>query len=500
MIDFAHVAGRAFVDALSRDEQKQMGQFMTPPAIATYMARRLVAGFQATTIRVLEPAAGAGILAAAVIHEILASEIQPDRIELYLFELDGRLIPVLEDLCRNMQIECRNKGVELDWQVSQGDFLLSELALRGQTIDGLFVISNPPYFKINKDDPRSAAHSYAVYGQPNIYGLFMAACARLVGPNGKWCFITPRSWMNGSYFGAMRRVMFRHLHIDALHTFESRTDHFEDDTILQEAVITWATGRIEYDPTLEVLITRSQGVGDLENAQIQAMPLARLIADDEHQMVALPRNGGADPFDTWTATLDSYGFKVSTGPVVPFRSKERICETASENTVPLLWMQHVSPSGISWPIQKKREHICADAGAAWTLVRNMPMVIMRRFSPTESDRRVVAAPYIGDLPAPVLGLENHLNYIAKITGEMTVAEAKGLSAFLNSALVESHFRALAGSTQVNATELRKLPLPPIETIRAIGNAIPDRPTIAQIDTTVNQILGIDQPAQTQAAG
>ena len=257
-----------------------LGQFMTPPAIATFMARRLVAALDQPQVRVLEPAAGAGILAAAVIEELLAKDERPDLIDLLICELDPRLLPTLEALGNRIRKACESAGVELRFHIQPGDFLLSEIALSGQAIDGLVIISNPPYFKLTKDDPRAVAHAYAVYGQPNIYGLFMAACARLVGVGGKWCFITPRSWMNGSYFAAVRRMIFLHLRPDSIHAFESRKEHFEVDSVLQEAIITWATGRVDIEPLLQVLVTRSQGIGDLHDGHVQALAMGRLIGDD----------------------------------------------------------------------------------------------------------------------------------------------------------------------------------------------------------------------------
>jgi adenine-specific DNA-methyltransferase len=54
---------------------------------------------------------------------------------------------------------------------------------------------------------------------------------------------------------------------------------------------------------------------------------------------------------------------------------------------------------------------------------------------------------------------------------MTMDEAVGLSALLNSGLTDRYFRISNGNTQVNATELRALPLPPMTVIRAIGEVL-----------------------------
>jgi len=498
LVEHAHRAGRSFTESLSRADQKTLGQFMTPPAIATFMARRLVAGFHANHVRVLEPAAGAGILAAAVVEELLAKPERPDRIELFMFEYDERLLPTLNELVQKMATACAEVNVFLDCKVEHGDFLLSELALSGQPIEGLLTISNPPFFKLNKTtDQRAALHAYAVYGQPNIYGLFMAACARLTPANGRWCFITPRSWMNGNYFQATRHTVFRHLTVESLHAFESRKEGFEEDAVLQETVIAWASGRSAAEPGLSITLTTSHGATDLDSSEVRALPMERVVGTDEHAMVSLPA-ADADPFEGWVETPASLGLKVSTGPVVAFRAAAYVREHAGSGTVPLLWLQHVGQQRVSWPVQKKREHIRATPESAWMLVKNEPMILMRRFSPKEDARRVTCSAYTGKLPGAVIGLENHLNYIYRPGGRMTVEEAKGLSGFLASKLVDDHFRALAGSTQVNATELRKLPLPPLETIEEIGRRLPDCPTLAEIDAVVEMALGFTHASESAA--
>lgn len=503
LIDIANAAGRAFTATLTRDEQRAMGQFMTPPAVATFMAQRLVANATLPTAKVLEPAAGGGILAAAVVESLLSKPEteRPRRIELLMYELEPRLIPGLEALCEQMRLACEHSDVEFDCLIRNEDFLLSDLALLAEPLPGLMTIANPPFLKLNKaTDRRAALHAYAVHGQPNIYALFMAATARITPADGGWCFITPRSWMAGAYFKAARRTLLQHLTIDRLHAFESRTEGFEEDSVLQETVISWGNGRALIEAGTNILVTRSQGAGDLATAGIQALPVERVVGTDEHAMFSLPTDD-ADPFDGWTATLKTYGLEVSTGPVVAFRAKEHIREFGDALTVPLLWLQHVKQQQIQWPAQKKREHIVASAESAWMLVPNGPMVVMRRFSPKEDERRVTCAAYLGHLPGAAIGLENHLNYIYRKGGTMTPSEARGISAFLASRVVDDHFRALAGSTQINATELRKLPLPPLGVLVQIGERVGDNPTLATIDQVVNEALAAPAEQQeTQAGG
>ena len=47
----------------------------------------------------------------------------------------------------------------------------------------------------------------------------------------------------------------------------------------------------------------------------------------------------------------------------------------------------------------------------------------------------------------------------------------GICALLNSSLFDSYFRIFNGNVNVSATELREIPLPPLEAIKEIGNSI-----------------------------
>jgi N-6 DNA Methylase len=54
---------------------------------------------------------------------------------------------------------------------------------------------------------------------------------------------------------------------------------------------------------------------------------------------------------------------------------------------------------------------------------------------------------------------------------LSYEEAIGLASFLNSSLVDRYFRIISGNTQVSATELKKLPLPPWKQIIRIGEQV-----------------------------
>lgn len=444
-------------------------------------------------MRVLDPAAGSGVLAAALVEALLAVERPPRRIELLLCELDARMHPLLAACAAELDSLCSRQGVEFDSRIVHGDFLLSPIALAQDALVDA-VIANPPYFKLGRRDPRCLAHPQAVYGQPNIYALFMAVCARLLRAGGAFGFITPRSWANGLYFRAARAQLRASLALDALHLFDSRQAHFESDSVLQEALITWGTaGRAQGD----IRLSSSHGAHDLGKAETLLHPAHAVLGPAPESPIVLPvSTTQASP---WRWRLADLGLKVVTGPVVGFRASQHLRSCASSSTVPLLWMQHVRRMAIEWPRGHRAEHMERNAASAWMLLPNEPCVVLRRFSPKEDVRRICAAAYVGDLATAAIGYENHLNVIRGTEQALSPGAALGLAAYLNSSIVDAHLRERLGSTQVNAIELRELPLPDLATLQALGESLPSQPALDDIDAAVRGACDCAATQQAQAA-
>jgi adenine-specific DNA-methyltransferase len=122
-------------------------------------------------------------------------------------------------------------------------------------------------------------------------------------------------------------------------------------------------------------------------------------------------------------------------------------------------------------------------------------VLLKRFSSKEERRRLVAGIVeTRDSYSPFLGLENHLNYICRPNGELSKNEALGLAAFFNSGVIDRYFRALSGNTQVNAAEIRAMPMPPLEALRNVGKALADNNEKSGpvVERTIGDILGLSK--------
>jgi adenine-specific DNA-methyltransferase len=178
--------------------------------------------------------------------------------------------------------------------------------------------------------------------------------------------------------------------------------------------------------------------------------------------------------DGLPATLGSLGITVSTGRVVDFRLKDALRMTPEKGTVPLLYPCHFNGGTVHWPrldARKPNAILNNEETRPW-LVQSGVYLLTKRFTAKEERRRLVACLFDPkDVDSEWLGFENHLNYFHAGGKGLDRNLAGGLFAFLNSTVVDQYFRRFSGHTQVNATDLRKLPYPDRDTLRAMGSEL-----------------------------
>lgn len=466
----------------SEESKKELGQYFTSATIAAFMAELVEVPRGRRPVRVLDPGAGTGILGIALAERLVERH---HRVHLVAVEIDERASAHLE---RSLALARALLGDRFTFEILRADFLdLGTPTLGVASIDPFDVaIGNPPYFKVSPSDTRGG-------DAPNIYARFMEVTARLLARGGQMCFIVPRSFASGLYFKRFRQRFHGVMRLERAHVFESRRAAFDVDGVLQENLI--LSYRKAPDDHGDVIVSSSAGADDLAARTEHVVSRDHILsASDPNAALFLPLDAAdlrtMDLFRSFRHVLAHHGLEVSTGPVVPFRAEhELIREPRRIPTVPMLWMQHVRPEGVVWPLGaefRKPEHIRASASTK-LLVPNSTYVLMRRFSAKEEARRLVAAVlHAGQLPGDSIGLENHLNFIHRPGGRLDGDEAVGLSMLLGSRLFDSYFRISSGNTQVSATELRALPLPPPEVLRRLARRAEGRPR----DTTDSLVEGV----------
>src|SRR5579883_309938 len=478
--------------------RKEQGHFGTAPAIADFMAGMFTEIPQAPC-RVLDPGAGVGTLSAALCQRVLQQRT-PCRLAFDLWENNPHLEVHLHSTMETCRKVLKDAGHEMAFRIQIGDFVLEHAQpppLFAKSPAALFdlVIMNPPYFKVRKDSKIAQAMGQIVYGQPNIYAFFMAIAADLLRDGGEMVAITPRSYFNGPYFKRFRKWFFDRMAIRRIHIFESRTQAFQEDEVLQENVILMA----EKATDLQQVVLSSSTGRDFQKVARQTLPYGKVIEQSSGERFIRVATSGFEQriieiVDNLPHRFRELPFRISTGPVVTFRSTEFLRRERLDNTAPLFWMHNILPFEMRFPRKHgKPSHILICDDSNRLLLPAKRYVLLKRFTAKEEPRRLVAGILEAqDSYAPFVGLENHLNYICEPSGELSKAEALGLAALFNSILVDRYFRAISGNTQVNAAEIRAMPVPCLETIRKLGLVVEknnDR-TPVTVERIVGEVLGI----------
>lgn len=481
---YAERVGKVYAEASIQKDKRHKGQFFTPLAISEFMGG-LATPSGKKNIYVLDPGCGLAILSCTLIEHLVEAG-KSEHISLALYETDKKVVPLTEDVLSYLKVWCQERDVNLDYQLNESDFVLEKC----ECLDGAdtifgdmfdterfdFIISNPPYFKVAKDDIHTRSCASIVDGQTNIYALFMAICAKMLAEGGQMIFITPRSFASGRYFQSFRDFLFQHVSIDLIHLFNTRKDTFAKDEVLQELVI---MRMVPVGNSERIIVSYSQGISDLDHPYQKEYAATEIVdVSSDEKVVYLPVDGHDEAilslFRSWDGNMEKYGIKISTGPVVAFRAYDFIVNKPSDDTVPLYWLHNVVKMLCDHPVQKKDkgQYIKVTPETKTALLPNKNYVLLRRFSSKDDSSRLVAAPYFGNMAQyEFVGIENKLNYIYRPKGHLRRDEVMGITALLDSEMFDAWFRTFNGNINVSATELRMMPLPPIETIREIGKKI-----------------------------
>ncbi len=507
LVGYAGRLSGLYSKTLDTRTRKLKGQFFTPGQVGRFMAGLFQ--INGGAIRLLDPGAGTGMLTAAFCERLLGND-ESVNLTVDAYENDPGILSLLEKTLDSCKAELEKKGHKVAYNIYEQDFILHNQGCL--TKSGLFweseeqvfydfAISNPPYYKLNKDSPQSTAMSELISGQPNIYVLFMALSASMVKPEGEMVFITPRSFCSGLYYKRFREWFLRNVRMSNIHIFESRKEIFNKDGVLQENIIVKATKRKSTKgDSLVISLSKNRNLANIERIEVKSAEV--IFQRNGETFIRIPTSSldldVVGIIDGWPNTLRDFGFEISTGPVIPFRATEYLLpeSTGSRESAPLLWMHNMRDMRVVWPLRRNRKEsairVCDGSRSLLLPIRNY--VLLKRFSSKEQKRRLYASVLLeSELCHEVVGIENHVNYIHKPGGNLSVEEAFGIAAILNTAIVDNFFRSLNGNTQVSATEIRSLPFPAIEEIKRIGKrAYKSRADAAGLDadSIVAEVLGI----------
>lgn len=459
---------------LDPKNKSKLGQFMTPSIIANYMASLFPKS--AKKVKLLDCGAGIGSLSISAVNALKNISLVD------LWEID----PIMRG-----QLRTNMEALQVPFFIHGQDFIFDAVKniTSGTGERYTHAIINPPYKKISSSSDHRTELRKVGIETVNLYTAFLALSILLLDKGGQVVAIIPRSFCNGPYYKPFRALMLKQCSIDHIHVFESRNKAFQDDDVLQENIIIKLTkGKRQGD----VEISRSN---DHEFTDYKSKPVSFndvIKANDAELFIHVPIDGQPQVENNplFAVPLSEIGLGVSTGPVVSHRMKEFLEQEPTLGSVPLLYPHHFVDRQFEHPKKHKKPNAIriAPESQKWLMPNNGFYVIVRRFSAKEEKRRVVA--YIID-PSQIeqkwIGFDNCWNVFHAQKNGFDKATAMGLACFLNSTILDEHFRVFSGHTQVNATDLKSLKYPKKSALHTLSEEYKSMMTQDQIDQILESI-------------
>lgn len=498
-----YLLGCIYTSVLPADFRACHGVFYTPPEIVRRtLDMASAAGTNWRRARCLDPCAGGG----AFIVEIIR------RIRLALVGTDPALVLT--------QIGARVRGYDLDpfgaWLAqAAAHFAVHDLeATTGRRLPeivkvrdslgiasedcGAFdlVSSNVPFGRLTLPPERRAFYARSTYGHANLYGLFVDAGLHYATHNGVLAYVLPTSMLSGLYFQSLRALLAKEAPPYAV-TFVTERSGVFDDALQETMLATYRRGRRSRTGTVSFInIDRTPRAGSGDRAvtiagrfSLPANPNAPWLLPRIPDQAALAAHLRGMKF-----RLASYGYRVSTGPLVWNRHKPQFRRKCEAGLLPVIWAEAVTSDGRFVWRAEKRDHApwfaCRPQRDDWLIVRQ-PCVILQRTTAKEQERRLIAA----ELPESFVArhggvvVENHLNMIRAASSHPAIRPAV-IAAILNSRAADAAFRCISGSVAVSAFELEEMPLPTPATMRRVVSMIDRGASTAEIERAIALAYGI----------
>jgi adenine-specific DNA-methyltransferase len=489
------------LQAMSHTSEKgrlQLGQVFTPKSVAKLMTSFFPPFPE--HMRLIDPGAAVGSLTAAVVEEILRRRKKPKTLDVHVYEKDNHLIGFLNETMRLCEEELAIHEVKFVFKVFNTDFIKGATKILFSDRDGLHpfnsAILNPPYRKISADSVERRLFREAGIETTNLYTGFLSLTMNLIQEGGVIVSITPRSFCNGTYFSKFRENLVTTMIPRRFHIFEKRNTAFSEDDVLQENVIMVlekGTGK----PSEVVISSSSNGNGEEEISERNVDYDSIIYPDDERFNIHLPtdilKDRATSLMKTLPDRLSTIGLEISTGRVVDFRAGDFIVKGRKvKGIAPLLYPHNLEKGLVTWPKKhpKKSDGMRVTKKSLPLLLPSGHYVLIKRFSAKEERKRIVASLCNGKkLDAQYIGIENHLNYIHTEQNGLSLLLAKGLCLWFNSTIVDTYFRIFSGHTQVNADDLRRMPVPSASQLEELGKTwsgkLPDQ---KEVDMTIKRTL------------
>lgn len=495
-LEALHYLTSLYAALLPDQHRSSLGAFYTPPALAGRLLDQAEeAGLNWSSARVLDPAAGGG---AFLVHAAY-------RMRERLHNCEPRIaLAQFQNRLQGLEVDPRAAGLaQMALEIILAEFTglaampaptmirICDTLEEPATATFDLVVGNPPYGRVALSEEQRRRYARSLYGHANLYGVFTDIALRWAKPGALIAYLTPTSFLAGQYYSALRGLLAEEAPPVAIDFVHARRGVFED--VLQETLL--AVYRKGHKPgraqihylnvvsELEAAVTRNGTVG------LPKPSTAPWLAPRDPEHSSLITNVESMP-----ARLSSWGYSVSTGPLVWNRFKSQLRHRAAGSGVhPLVWAEAVTSDGRFVFRAEKKNHapyFKLEAGDGWLLVEEA-CVLVQRTTSKEQAKRLIAA----EMPAEFVRkhggvvVENHLNMIR---GSKPKVPPSVVATLMNSDVLDQVFRCMNGSVAVSAFELEALPLPPHEALATLTGLVEQRAPAAEIQAECRRLYGVEK--------
>ncbi len=486
----------------SKSENVRLGRLFTKKDTARLMAGMFELNPRKSVYTILDPGAGTGILSAAVIEEICKRAEACKQIFLTCYEINEEFIPILEDNLERIRKKCRHDyGVKLYSTVYSENYVTESKNHYTVTFfDSIedkydLVICNPPTELCEKRSDEALEAGGVTQVKINEAFLFAKTAGRHLEENGQLVIVLPTLVASASALTAYRREMAEKLSLSSIHLFVGKQKNAKRAIPLGKNVI---LGYKNGERPANIVITTSTDAGTPENT-VTLPPLDYdFVVDKNDGSLTLPKSVEDTKIvkfiQGFPETLSSLGLKISTGLVLDSRCEGLLFTEPIKSAVPLIRPAAIKNGSIDFPLPIKRQYIAPVNPKL--IQKNKNMIIIKRV-PAKSDERFInSAVYLASqLPAyRYISTHNKINYIdmKDKNSEICARLAFGLFALLNSTIYDRYLSIVSKSKQINAKEMRELPLPPRNLIENVGMRLMSlrQTSVKACDQIVNQTFHI----------
>lgn len=223
---------------IDKDVKKKLGQFYTPTGIAKKMVFEVRNELKDLSERdlVVDPACGTGVFVVETVKQMSAFLSFDELIKfvennMFAYDVNPFSVIATKISVLNTLLEIAPDSVHKN-NLLLGIPALNNIKWKNTIVDKeekefSIILGNPPYFKLNSKALKDIdGYDAIIYGQPNIYSLFMHWGISHLRTNGTMSFIVPQSIRSGLYFKNLREEM-KELRIKSILHIDSRQNIFD---------------------------------------------------------------------------------------------------------------------------------------------------------------------------------------------------------------------------------------------------------------------------------